>query len=162
MLTLSPVWIAPMRGQRRGEREWEIRTKWGSGCETQASTARQGTATGKSLDLATHRDPQRELRGSVFPCCSVTKSCLTLCDPMDCGTPGLPVPHYLPEFVQVLVNWVIDAIQPSHPLPSSSPSAFNLSQHQCLFQWVVSSHPVAKILEFQLQHQFFQWVLIFL
>ena len=65
-------------------------------------------------------------------CCSVTKSCLTLCDPMDCSMPGLPVPHHLPEFAQVHVQCISDAIQPSHPLTPSSP-ALNLSPHQsCL------------------------------
>ena len=77
---------------------------------------------------------------------------------MDCSTPGFPVLHYLPEFAQTHVNWVGDAIQPSHPLLSPSPSALNLSQHQGLFPWVGSSHQVAKVLEFQLQHQPFQWL----
>ena len=86
----------------------------------------------------------------------VTQSCLTLCDPMDCSTPGLPVHHQLPEFTQTLVRWVGDAIQPSHPLLSPSPPTFNLSQYQGLFKWVSSSHQVAKVLEFQLQHQSFQ------
>ena len=80
-----------------------------------------------------------------------------LCGPMDCSTPGLPVHHHLPEFTQTQVHWVGDAIQPSHPLSSPSLPALNLSQHQGLFQWVSSSHQVAKVLEFQLQHQSFQW-----
>ena len=63
--------------------------------------------------------------------------------------PGLPVHHQLPEFTQTRVHRVGDAIQPSHPLSSLSPPALNLSQHQSLFQWVSSSHQVAKILEFQ-------------
>jgi len=92
-------------------------------------------------------------------CCSVAKSCLTLCDPMDCRTPGLPVPHHLPEFAQVHDNWINDAIQPPHPLSPYSPSAFNLSQHQGLFQWVGFSHLVAKVLELQLQHQPLQCIL---
>ena len=86
-------------------------------------------------------------------------SCLTLCDPMDCSTPGLPVRHQLPEFTQTQVHWVGDAIQPSYPLSFYSslfPPAFNLSQQQCLFKWVNSSHQVAKVLEFKLQHQSFQ------
>ena len=87
----------------------------------------------------------------------VTQSCPTLWDPMDCSMPGLPVHHQLPELTQIHVHWVGDAIQPSHPLLSPSP-AFNLSQHQSLFQWVSSSHQVAKVLEFQLQHQSFQWI----
>ena len=89
---------------------------------------------------------------------SVTQSCLTLCNPMDCSVPGFPVHHQLPECTQTHIYWVGDAIQPSHPQSSPSPPAFNLSQHQGLFTWVSSSHQVAKILEFQLQHQSFQWI----
>ena len=73
-------------------------------------------------------------------------------------TPGLPVHHQLPESTQTHVHWVSDAIQPSHPLSSPSPPALNLSQHHGLFKWVSSSHQVAKVLEFQLQHQSFQWI----
>ena len=76
---------------------------------------------------------------------------------MNCSMPGLPVHHQLPEFTQTHVHQVRDAIQPSHPLSSPSPPAPNPSQHQGLFQWVNSSHKVAKVLEFQLQHQSFQW-----
>ena len=90
--------------------------------------------------------------------CSVAQLCLTLCDPMDCSTPGFPVLHYLLEFAQTRVHWVGDAIQPSHPLLSPSPLAFYLSQHHCLFQWVSSSHQMTQVLELQLQHQFFQWI----
>ena len=89
---------------------------------------------------------------------SVTQSCPTLCDPMDSSMPGFHVHHQLPELIQTHVHWVGDAIQPSHPLSSPSPPAFNLSQHQGIFQWVSSSHQVANILEFQLQHQSFQWI----
>ena len=88
---------------------------------------------------------------------SVGQSCPTLRDPMNHSTPGLPVRHQLPEFTQTHVHRVRDAIQPSHPLLSPSPAAPNPSQHQGLFQWVNSSHEVAKVLEFQLQHQSFQW-----
>ena len=88
---------------------------------------------------------------------SVAQSCPTLCNPMNHRTPGLPVHHQLPEFTQPHVHWVRDAIQPSHPLSSPSPPAHNPSQNQSLFQWVNSSHEVAKVLEFQLQHQSFQW-----
>ena len=87
----------------------------------------------------------------------VAHLCLTLYDPMDCSTPGFPVHHQLPELAQTHVHRVGDAIQPSHPLSSPSPPAFNLSQNQGLFQWVSSSHQVAKGLKFQLQHQPFQW-----
>ena len=88
---------------------------------------------------------------------SVAQLCPTLCDPMNRSTPGLPVHHQLPEFTQTHVHWVSDTIQPSHPLSSPSPPAPNPSQHQGLFKWVNSSHEVAKILEFQSQHQSFQW-----
>ena len=87
---------------------------------------------------------------------SVAQSCPTLCKPMNCSTPGLPVHHQLPEFTQTHVHWVGDAIQSSHPLSRPSPPTLNLSQHQGLFRWVTSSHQVAKILEFQLQHHSFQ------
>ena len=83
---------------------------------------------------------------------------------MDCSMPGLPVHHQLPEFTRTHVHWVSDTIQQRldgtiYPLLSPSPPTFNLSQHQGLFQWVSSSHQVAKVLEFQLQHQSFQWTL---
>ena len=89
---------------------------------------------------------------------SATQSCPTLCDSMDCSTPGLPVHHQLPEFTQMHVHWVGDAIQPSHTLMSPSPPAFNLSQHQGLFKWVSSLPQMTKVLEFQLHHQSFQWI----
>ena len=81
---------------------------------------------------------------------SVAQSCPTLCDPVNRSMPGLPVHHQLPEFTQTHVHRVSDAIQPSHSLSSPSPSAPNPSQHQSLFQWVNSSHELAKVLEFQL------------
>ena len=113
----------------------------------------------KSWMLQVHWD-----RHSYSPCLSgsvqfssVAQSCPILCNPTDCSIPGLPVHYQLPEFIQTHVHWVSDAIQSSHPLPSPSPPDFNLSQHQGLFQWVSSSHQVAKLLKFQLQHQSFQW-----
>ena len=90
---------------------------------------------------------------------SVSQSCPTLCDSMNRSMPGLPVHHQLLEFTQTHIHWVSDAIKPSHPLSFPSPPAFNLSQHQGLFKWVSSSHQEAKVLEFQLQHQSFQWTL---
>ena len=90
---------------------------------------------------------------------SVQFSCSVVSDslqPMDYSTPGFSIHHQLPKFAKT--HQVCDAIQPSHPLLSPSPPAFNLSQHQNLFQWVSSSHQVAKVLEFQLQHQSFQWI----
>ena len=89
---------------------------------------------------------------------SVTQSCPTLCNPMDCSTPGFPVHHQLRELSWTHVHWVGGAIQPSYPLSSSSPLAFNLFQHQGLFQWVSSLHQEAKVLELHFQHQFFQWI----
>ena len=86
---------------------------------------------------------------------SVAPWCLTLCSPMDGSTSGFPVHHQFPELAQTQVLRVGDAIQPSHPLLSPSSPAFNLSQHQGLFQRVSCSHQVAKVLEFQLQHQSF-------
>ena len=87
---------------------------------------------------------------SSFQFSSVTQLCLTLCDPMNHSTPGLPGHHQFPEFTQTHVHRVSDAIQPSHPLSSPSPLAPNPSQHHSLFQWVNSSNEVAKALEFQL------------
>ena len=87
---------------------------------------------------------------------SVAQSCPTLCNPMNRSRPGLPVHHQLLEFTQTHVHRVSDAIQPSHPLLSPSPPAPNPSQHQSLFKWVNSSHEVAKVLEFQLQHHSLQ------
>ena len=112
-----------------------------------------------------HSPLSPSLRGSLALLCflplvqsvsSVAQSCSTLCDPMNCRTPGLPVHHHLPEFTQNHIHWVHDGIQPSHPLSSPSPPAFNLSQHQGLFRWVSSLYQVAKVLEFQLQS--FQWI----
>ena len=102
----------------------------------------------KSLSKSIHHEIQFS---------SVVQSCSTLCDPMDCSKSGLPVHHQLQEFTQTHVHWVRDAIQPSHPRSSPSPPSLNLSQHQGLFKWVSFSHEVAKVLEFQLQHQSFQW-----
>ena len=92
------------------------------------------------------------LFSQLIPCTfsSVTQLCPTLCDPMDCRTPGFPVHHQLLlQPAQTHVHKVGDAIEPSHPLLSPSSPTFNLSQHQGLFQWVSSSHQVAKVLEFQ-------------
>ena len=86
----------------------------------------------------------------------VAQSCPTLCDPMNCSTPDFPVHHHLLELIQTHVHRVGEAIQPSHPMWSPSPPAFNLSQHQGLFKWVSSLHQVAKVLQFQLQHHSFQ------
>ena len=94
----------------------------------------------------------------LFSFSLVAQSCPALCNPMDCSMPDFPVFPQFPELAQTHVHWVSDAIQPSHPLSSPSSPAFNLSQHQGLFQWISLLHQVTKVLEFQLQHQSFQWI----
>ena len=94
----------------------------------------------------------------LFQFSSVTQSCPTLCNHIDCSTPGFPVHHQLLELTQTHVHRVGKAIQSSHALSSPYSPAFNVAQHQGLFQWVSSSHQVAKILGLQLQHQSFQWI----
>ena len=93
-----------------------------------------------------------------YCCHSISKSCLPLFDPMDCSMPGSSLSFTNSRSLFTHVHWAGDAIQPSHPLSSPSPPAFNLSQHQRRFQSVSCSHQVAKVLEFQLQHQLFQWI----
>ena len=88
----------------------------------------------QTKSTASRRKEIINLRQKINCCCSVTESCPTLSDPLDCGTSGFPVPHHLPEPAQTHVYRVSGAIQPSHPLLSPSPPAFNLSQHQGLFQ----------------------------
>ena len=105
--------------------------------------------------LERHIFSQLTLSISSVQFSSIPQLCPTLFDPMNRSTPGLPVHHQLPEFTQTHVHRVGDAIQPSHPLSSSSPAP-NPSQHQSLFQWVNSSHEVAKVLEFHLQHHSLQ------
>ena len=97
--------------------------------------------------------PGKPINGISVQFSSVNQLRPTLCDPMDCSTPGFPVHHQLPELAQTHVHGVDDAIQPSHSLSSPSPPTFSLSQHQGPFQWVSSSHQAAKVLEFQPQHQ---------
>ena len=97
---------------------------------------------------------------SDFSSVPFSHSCPTLWRPHGpCSMPGFPVHHQLPELAQTHFHRVSDAIQPSHPLSSPSSPTFNLSQHQGLFKWISSSHQVTKVLEFQLQHQSFQWTL---
>ena len=88
----------------------------------------------------------------------MAQSCLTLCESVNWSRPGFPVHHQLLELTQIPVHRVVHAIQPSHPLLSTSPPTFSLAQHQGLFQWVNSMHQVAKVLGLQLQHQSFQWI----
>ena len=105
--------------------------------------------------LSSYKDSLRKKNENkmLLSSAQFTQLCPTLCNSMNRSMPGLPVHHQLPKFTQTQVHWVSDAIQPSHPLSPLSPPAFNLSQHQRLFKWVSSSHQVAKVLEFQLQHQ---------
>ena len=105
--------------------------------------------------MFTDLDQSRELF-----CCSVTAMSWLFAIPLTSSTLGFPVRHYLPEFDQIHVHRVSDAIEPSHPQPPS-PLAVSLSQHQGLLQWVGSSHQVAKALQLQLQHQSFQWIIGF-
>ena len=111
--------------------------------------------TGNRLCSASMTFPEFQWASSVQFSCSVVSDSL---QPHGLQHPGFPVHHQLPELTQTHVHWVGDAIQPSHPLSSPSTPAFNLSQNQGLFQWVSSSHQVANVLEFQLQHQSFQWI----
>ena len=108
--------------------------------------------------LAVRRKRGKDIITNILQFSSVAQSSPTLCDPMNHSTPGLPLHHQLPEFTQTHAQRVGDVIQPSHPLSVvPSPPAPNPSKHQSLFQWVNSLHEVAKVLEFQLQHQSFQW-----
>ena len=97
-----------------------------------------------NISFITDESDRQECGLGSFCCCSVAQSCVTLCNPMDCSTSGLPVPHYLPEFAQVHIHWIPDAIQPYHLLMPSSPSALKLSQYQGFFQWVNCSHRWTK------------------
>ena len=135
----------------------ESSSYWGRELFTQPFLDKLNTAV--CIAVAFH-GPNSDWRQSLtcsFQFSSVAQSCPTLCDPMNHSTPGLPVHHQLPEFTQTHAHQVGDAIQPSHSLLSPSPPTPNPSQHQGLFQWVNSLHEVAKVLEFQLQHQSFQW-----
>ena len=123
-----------------------------------AGTKRAAVRIGRNMETVENRLMRTE-EVSAHQFSSVAQSCLTLCNPINHSMPGLPVHHQLLDSTQTHVHWVGDAIQLSHPLLSPSLPALNLSQYQGLFKWVFSSHQVAKILEFQLQHQSFQWIL---
>ena len=124
-------------------------------CNQCRATEKHRCDVGQSVKNYLHVYHSRQNTQIVLQFSSVSQSCPTLCDPMNCK-PGLPVHHQLPESTQTHVHWVSDTIQPSHPLSFPSPPALNLSQHQGLFKWVSSSHQVAEVLEFQLQHQSFR------
>ena len=112
------------------------------------------------IKIASKKAGKKYGKISSLPCCSVTKSCLILGNPVDCSMPGFPALHYLLEFAQTHVHWVGDATWASHFLLLPSPPALNYSQQQGLFQWVGSLHQVAKVLKLQLQHQPFQCIFI--
>ena len=115
---------------------------------------------GDLSDQPTDQNPTLYSTGNSIQCScfSVTQSCPTLHNPKDCSMPSFPVLHHHPGLAQSHVHWVVDVILPSHSLLSLSPPAFNRSQHQGLFQGVRSLHQVVMVLEFQLQHQSFQWI----
>ena len=126
---------------------WQIQTRslW-TQREKLLSSPRAGEGNAELLSLWGFRRAFSEISQKLISCCSIAKSCLTLREPMDSS----PVLHYLPEFAQIHVHWVGNAIRPSHPLLPPSPFTLNLSQHQGLFQWVGCSHQMTKILELQL------------
>ena len=100
--------------------------------------------------------------GNSNICCSVTQSCLNICDPVDGSTPGFPVLYHFPEFAETHVHQVSDAIQPLLSYFATLFFCLQSSQHQGLFQWDGYSYQVAKVLELQLQHQSFQWIIGFI
>ena len=124
------------------------------------STLTDINITGESVKVKQRNSQGRSLRVLNWHNLIVMPVILhpALWDLMNCSTPGFPALYYLPEFAQTHVHWISDAVQSSHPLLPSSPLVLNLSQHQCLFQWVGSSHQVAKVLPLQLQYQSSQWI----
>ena len=138
-----------------------LRKTWGPWWDTRTLLSQQATWAlwlyAPLANQATCRHSAHRIICGTAEKKQVAQLCLTLCDPKDSSTPGFPVHHKLPEFTQTHVHWVSDAIQPSYPLLPPSPPAFNLSQHQSLFKWLSFLHQVAKVLEFQFQHESFQW-----
>jgi len=136
---LLTLWITANCG--KFFKRWEYQTTWPASWETCMQVKKQ------------QLEPDMEQQFS-----SVTQSSLTLCNPVDCRMPDFPVHHQLLKLSQTHVHRVSGAIQPFHPLSPPSLPTCNPSQHQGLFKWVSSSHQVAKVLEFQLQHQSSQWI----
>ena len=139
-------------GSTRGLKKIPWRRKW-----QMTPVYLPGKSHGQS-SLAGYNPWGHRTAGHNSATCSVAQLCPTLCNPMNCSTPGLPVPHHLPKLAQAHIHCISDAIQSSHPLTPPSLSTLNLSQNQGLFQWVNCSHQMNKILELQLQHQSFQWI----
>ena len=157
------IFVATLNSKSSARRSEGNLWRWGrAGEEHWKATASEECSQGEKYLHHHHPPTPAHTHTHIFPSSphflsvqfnSVAQSCLTLCDPMDCSMPGLPVHHQLLEFTQTHVHGVGDAIQSSHPLLSPSPPVLNLPQHQGLFKWVSSSHQVAKELEFQCQHQ---------
>ena len=134
--------LGKTEGKRRRERQ---RMRW-----LDSITDSTDISLSKLWKIVKDREAWHAAVFSSVQFSSVAQLCPTLCNHMVCSPPAFPVRHGLLEFAQTHVHWISDAIQPSHPLPLSSPFAFNLSQHQGLFQWVASLHHVAKVLQLQL------------
>ena len=145
-----------------GVAQSRTRLKWLSSSSSSSSLLIRKTPMIVSFKIYFHGDLAFSwvwnFRFAKWSCCSVAKSCPTLCDPVAYSTPGFPVLHYLLDFAKSHVHWVNDAILPSHPLLPPSPPALDVSQHQGLSQWVGSSYRVANVLALQFQHQSFQWI----
>ena len=147
-------------GQKKEKRKKDTCFHWGNWDPTSPRVPQKRKISLYIENNHQRHNKQRQNKTLIFLLSvqSVSLLCPTLCNSTDCSKPGFPVHHQLLELAQTDIHRVGDAIQPSYPLQSPSPPAFNLSQHQGLFQWVTSSHQVAKVLELQLQHQSFQWI----
>ena len=148
MQEMQEMWVWSL--VREDPLEEEIAT------HSRENTVESSLTRGHQESDTTEYAPMHEFRQIQLS--AVAQWCMTLCDPVDCSMPGFPVHYPLPKLAQTHVHRVGDAIQSSHPLLSHSPPALSLSQNQGLFQWISSSHQVAKVLVLQLQHQSFQWI----
>ena len=161
MLSFKPTFHSPISLSSRGldttELNWtELYQVEGGSSQPRDLTQLSCIAGGFFTTWATRKAPN--IYSYIYQFSSAAQLCPTLCNHVDCSTPGLAVHHQVSEFTLTHAHWVGDDIQPSHPLLSPSPPAFKLSQHQGLFKWVSSSYQVARVLEFQLHHQSFQWI----
>ena len=143
------IFVGPSPGELPGLSPWLLWRK--DACGKSLSVQTRQVLCSHLLHWSDFRIEETEIQWKERSCyrsqfSSVAQLCPALCNPMDCSTAGFPVQHQLLELVQTHIHWVGDAIQPSHPLWSPSPPAFNLSQHQGLFQWVSSSHQVTDLM----------------